>query len=618
MFFLTGTVRYLFVPLAEAVVFAVFASYVLSRTLLPTLVMWFYRNVEHRDHDARRVALWLRPFAAVHTVFLWGFARLANAYGRWLGVVLQHRLAFAGAFVLFCAGTAMLLPQLGADFFPAVDAGQFRLHMRARSGTRIEETVKLTAKVETAIRREIPASEIAGVLNNIGFPSGGTTLTYVDNGAIGTGDADILVSLQAGHRPTEEYVRRLRLQLGREFPGVTFYFLPADIASQTINFGLPAPFDIQIVGKDQDSNRGIASRLAERLRRVPGVVDVRVQQPADLPRLQFAVDRTKASDLGLTERDVANSMLLGLSGSSQVRPVYWLNPRNGVQYLVNVRVPEHSMDSVAALEAMPMEGSHPGEGDAVLLANLATMQRTNVPPVVSHYNAKPVIDVLAGASGRDLAGVLRDIKPLIAEAEKELPRGSFISLRGQAETMNSSFIGLGIGLVMAVVLVYLLLVVNFQSWLDPFIIITALPGALAGVLWALYLTFTHLSVPALIGAIMSVGVATANSVLVVTFARNNLQKGVDPLSAAWEGATGRLRPVLMTALTTIIAMLPMALGLGEGGEQNAPLGRAVIGGLIVATFATLFFVPVVFRLLHPRPQAGMSEDLDAVVSPTAP
>ncbi len=397
---------------------------------------------------------------------------------------------------------------------------------------------------------------------------------------------------------------------------MVFYFLPADIASQTINFGLPAPFDIQIMGRDEDSNRAIAARLAEKLRRVPGVVDVRVQQPADLPRIEFAVDRTKASELGLTERDVANSMLLGLSGSSQVQPVYWLNPRNGIQYLVNVRVPEHVMDSLAALQAIPMEGSQPGQGDAQLLANLAAMQRTNVPPVVSRYDAMPVIDILAGASSRDLAGVLRDIKPLISEAEKELPRGSFISLRGQAETMNSSFLGLGIGLAMAVALVYLLLVVNFQSWLDPFIIITALPGALAGVVWGLYLTFTHLSVPALIGAIMSLGVATANSVLVVTFARNNLRKGMDPLTAAWEGGTGRLRPVLMTALTTIIAILPMAVGLGEGGQQNAPLGRAVIGGMIVATFATLFFVPVVFRLVHRRTEVRSPKDVEAAVSAT--
>ncbi len=616
MFFLTGTARYLFVPLAEAVVFAMLASYVLSRTLVPTLVMWFYRRVAPRGHgpDSRRVPLWLRPFSAVHAGFERAFDRFRDGYRHCLGVVLHHRWAFASLFVAFCGGTAALVPHLGQDFFPAVDAGQFRLHLRARSGTRIEETVKLTAQVEEAIRNEIPPGEIAGVLNNIGIPSGGIPLTYIDNGLIGTGDADILVSLRPGHRPTEDYIRRLRSRLNGEFPGVMFYFLPADIVSQTINFGLPAPFDIQIMGRDQEGNRKVAARLAERLRRVPGVVDVRVQQPADLPRLQFAVDRTKASELGLTEQHVATSMLLGLSGSGQVQPMYWLDPRRGIQYLVNVRAPEHAMDSLATLQAIPTEGSRPGEGDAQLLANLATMERTTIPPVVNHYNIMPVIDVLAGVSGRDLGGVLGEIRPLIAEAEKELPRGSFIALRGQAETMNSSFLGLGIGLAMAVVLVYLLLVVNFQSWLDPFIIIMALPGALAGVVWGLYLTFTTLSVPALIGAIMSLGVATANSVLVVTFARHNLRKGMDPLHAVWEAGTSRLRPVLMTALAMIIGMLPMAIGLGEGSEQNAPLGRAVIGGLIVATFATLFFVPVVFRLLHRRVRAADLDDLDAALS----
>jgi multidrug efflux pump subunit AcrB len=619
MFFLTGTARYLFVPLAEAVVFAMLASYVLSRTLVPTLVMWFYRHVEYRDHgtDPRHVAMWLRPFAAVHTGFERAFTRFREGYRRWLGVVLHHRWAFALVFVAFCAGTAALLPELGQDFFPAVDAGQLRLHLRARSGTRVEETVKLTAQVEAAIRDEIPPREIAGVLNNIGIPSGGIPLTYIDNGLIGTGDADILVSLRPGHRPSDEYVRRLRLRLNREFPGVMFYFLPADIVSQTINFGLPAPFDIQIMGRDQQRNREVAARLAEKLRRVPGVVDVRVQQPADLPRLHFAVDRTKASELGLTEQNVATSMLLGLSGSSQVQPMYWLDPRRGIQYLVNVRVPEHAMDSLAALQAIPTEASQPGEGDAQLLENLATMQRTSIPPVVNHYNIMPVIDVLAGVSGRDLGGALGDIRPLIAEAEKELPRGSFISLRGQAETMNSSFVGLGIGLAMAVALVYLLLVVNFQSWLDPFIIIMALPGALAGVAWGLYLTFTTLNVPALIGAIMSLGVATANAVLVVTFARNNLRQGMDPFTAVWEAGTSRLRPVLMTALAMMIGMLPMAIGLGEGSEQNAPLGRAVIGGLLVATFATLFFVPVVFRLLHRRILVTDPESFDAAVSAAA-
>jgi multidrug efflux pump subunit AcrB len=617
MFFLSGTARYLFVPMAEAVVFAMLASYVLSRTLVPTLVMWFYRHVEYRGGpaDAGRVAPWLRPFVAVAAGFERGFAGFREGYRRWLGAVLQHRRAFIAVFAAFCLGSALLLPQLGENFFPTVDAGQFRLHLRARSGTRVEETAKLADQVENVIRQEIPPAEIAGILDNIGIPFGGIPLTYIDNGLVGSGDADILVSLRPGHRATEAVVRRLRVRLNGEFPGTTFYFLPADIVSQTINFGLPAPFDIQIVGRDQTQNRAIAGRLAEKLRHVPGVADVRVQQPADLPQLQFAVDRTKASLMGLTERDVANSMLLGLTGSSQVQPMYWLNPRNGVQYLVNVTVPQHAMDSVAALQAIPSGAGRAGQGDTQLLANLAELRRGNIAPIVNHYNVMPVIDVMAGVNGRDLGGVLRDLKPLIAAAEKELPRGNFITLRGQAQTMNASYMGLGVGLIMAVALIYLLLVVNFQSWLDPLIIITALPGALAGVIWGLYLTFTTLSVPALMGAIMSLGVATANAVLVVTFARNNLGRGLDPLEAAWESGTGRLRPVLMTALAMMIGMLPLALGIGEGGEQNAPLGRAVIGGLAVATFATLFLVPSVFCLLHRRATIKASEDLDAGIPP---
>jgi multidrug efflux pump subunit AcrB len=618
MFFLTGTARYLFVPLAEAVVFAMLASYVLSRTLVPTLVMWFYRHVQYHGHiaEAPPRSSWLRPFLAIQSGFELGFARFREGYRRLLGAVLRHRLGFTGLFLAFCAGTALLIPQLGQDFFPRVDAGQFRLHLRAPGGTRIEETAKLTDQVEATIRREIPEAEVAGILDNIGIPSGGIPLAYIDNGLSGTGDADILVSLQPGHNPTEQYVRRLRVRLNREFPGITFYFLPADIVSQTLNFGLPAPFDIQIVGRDQANNRAIAGRLVEKLRRVSGIADTRVQQPADLPRLQFAVDRVKASELGLTERDVANSMLLSLSGSAQAQPIYWLNPKNGVQYKVNVRAPQYAMDSLPALQSIPVRATQPNEGESQLLANLATMRRGSSPPIVNHYNVMPVIDVLAGVNGRDLGGVLRDIKPLVALAQKELSRGNFIVLRGQAQTMDSSFAGLGIGLAGAVVLIYLLLVVNFQSWLDPFIIITALPGALAGVVWGLFFSHTTLSVPALMGAIMSLGVATANSVLVVTFARNNLRQGMDPLTAVWEAGVGRLRPVLMTALAMMIGMLPMAMGLGEGGEQNAPLGRAVIGGLAVATLATLFFVPVVFRMLHRRAGVKLSEDFDAEISPT--
>jgi len=600
MFFLTGVARYLFVPLAEAVVFAMLASYVLSRTLIPTLVMWFYRNIEYRGHapDPDSVALWLRPFVSLQIRFERGFSRFRDGYRRLLGAVMGHRATFVVLFLAFCVSTLLLIPQLGQNFFPSVDAGQFRLHVRAQGGTRIEETTRLVDRVETAIREEIPTKELAGVLDNIGIPFGGIPLAYCDNGVTGTGDADILVSLKHGHSPTDGYVRRLRTRLNRDFPGATFYFLPADIVNQTINFGLPAPFDIQIVGRDRDKSRAVAASLVENIRRVPGAVDVRIQQPADQPEFHFAVNRTKASQIGLTERDVANSLLLSLSGSSQVQPNYWLNPKNGIQYLVNVRVPEYPIDSVAALKAIPISASRPEKSDAQILANLAVLERGKTSPIFSHYNVMPVIDVFGGVSGRDLGGVLRDIGPLIEKAKKELPKGSFIILRGQAATMHASFAGIGIGLLMAVAFVYLLLVVNFQSWLDPFIIITALPGALAGVVWGLYLTLTTLSVPALMGAIMSLGVATANSVLVVTFARNNLRQGQDPLTAAWEAGVGRLRPVLMTALAMIIGMLPMSLALGEGGEQNAPLGIAVIGGLVLATVATLFFVPVVFSLLH--------------------
>ncbi|HTG44737.1 MAG TPA: efflux RND transporter permease subunit, partial [Verrucomicrobiae bacterium] len=536
MFFLSGVARYLFVPLAEAVVFAMLSSYALSRTLIPTLVMWFYQKIHHAGHEAARsenAQGWRRPFAMIQAGFERGFERFRAGYRDLLGAVLQHRAAFAGGFILFCAATALLVPLLGRDFFPSVDAGQFRLHLRARSGTRIEETARLVDAVEKVIRREVPERELAGILDNIGIPNSGISLTYSNSGLIGSGDADILVGLNSGHRPTTEYIGKLRAILNREFPGAIFYFLPADIVSQTLNFGLPAPFDVQIVGRDVVKNREVAGRLADRIRQVPGAVDVRVQQPADRPKFTFAVDRAKASELGLTERDVANSVLLSLSGSGQVQPGYWLNPKNGIQYLVNVRVPEHAMDSLPALNSIPVSANTPGQGDGQLLANVASIERGTGPQVISHYNVQPVIDVFGGVSGRDLGGVLRDIKPLVAKAEKELPRGSYIVLRGQAETMNSSFIGLGLGLLMAIVLIYLLLVVNFQSWLDPFIIITALPGALAGVIWALYLTFTTLSVPALMGAIMSLGVATANSVIVVSFARTNLRNGLAPLPAAW-------------------------------------------------------------------------------------
>ncbi|MFD0892517.1 efflux RND transporter permease subunit [Luteolibacter ambystomatis] len=608
MFFLGGVAGYLFAPLAMAVVFAVLASYVLSRTLVPTLVMWFERSNKHwqnlGNHGEHKPAWWARPFVAIQKGFEAGFHRFLEFYRDVLAVLLRHRVAFIVVFLAFCVGSMGLVPMLGRDFFPTVDSGSFRLHVRAKTGTRIEETAQLVDQVEQAIRKQIPASELKGILDNIGLPNSGINLSYSDSGATGPADADIMVALKEGHRPTAEYIRQLRIDLNKQFPGVLFYFLPSDIVTQTINFGLPAPFDVQIVGRNVEGNQRAAAALAEKIRHIPGAVDVRVQQPGNLQRLEFEVDRTKASQMNLSERDVAGSILLGLSGSSQVQPGYWLDRRIGVQYVVNVRAPEYRMDSIADLQSMPITARTATNETGQLLTNLATYKRTVSSPIYSHYDVKPVVDIFGGVSGRDLAGVLDDLNPLIKEAEKTLPAGSSIVLRGQAQTMRASFIGLGVGLVMAIILIYFLLVVNFQSWLDPFIILTALFGALAGVVWGLHLTTTTLSVPAMMGAIMCLGVATANSVLVVTFARQKHQEGGDPVRAAWEAGAGRLRPVLMTAAAMIIGMVPMALGLGDGGEQNAPLGRAVIGGLIVATFATLFFVPAVFSLLHRKKAAA--------------
>jgi multidrug efflux pump subunit AcrB len=612
MFLLSGVARYLFVPLAEAVMFAVAASYILSRTLVPTLIMWFERN-NHKSGKDRQVAFWVRPFAALQQLFERGFDRLRTGYHNLLGAILTRRVVFATVFLALCAGSWILVPFLGQDFFPAVDAGSFQLHVRALAGTRVEETAKLVDQVEAAIRARVPAQQLKGIIDNIGLPTSGINLSYNNSGTAGSADADLIVQLQQNHRPTVSYVRQLRLDLHDKFPGAEFYFLPADIVTQTINFGLPAPFDIQILGRDLATDHKIAGAIAQKLRSVIGAVDVRVQQPAHLQRLQFTVDRTKAAGVGLTERDVASSVLLSLSGSGQTAPSYWVDPTTGVQYLVNVRAPEYRLASLDALQSLPVSAGQAGAANGQLLTNLATFTRTNSQPIYSHYNILPVVDVYGGIANRDLGGVLSDIKPIIAEVQKTLPRGTSIMLRGQALTMNSSFIGLSVGLVAAVALIYLLLVVNFQSWLDPFIILTALTGALAGVIWGLFVTGTTLSVPAMMGAIMCMGVATANSVLVVTFARQKLDEGLDPLHAAWDAGTTRLRPVLMTALAMIIGMLPMALGLGEGGEQNAPLGRGVIGGLMIATVATLFFVPVVFSLLH-RSSAARNSKPEATSS----
>src|SRR5216684_4491838 len=599
MFSLAGVARYLFVPLAEAVMFAVISSYVLSRTLVPTMIMFFERHhYKQATGQETRIAFWVRPLVALQQHFEKAFDRFRDVYANLLGTVLEHRAAFAVGFLGFCIATWLLVPFLGQNFFPAVDAGTFRLHVRAPTGTRIEQTAKLVDEVEAAIRHEVPANELEGMLDNIGLPVSGINLSYNDSGISGPADADILVSLKPNHKPTANYVRNLRLSLNRDFPGTTFYFLPADIVSETINFGLPAPLDIQVVGRNETVDQQVASSIAQKIRQVRGAVDVRVQQPNDLQRFEFNVDRTKAAELGLTERDVAGSVLLSLSGSSQVATTYWLDPTNGVQYLVNVRVPERQTSTLSELRSIPLSASKPGTGNGQILSNVTDVTRITSQPIYTHYNVIPVVDVYGGVGGRDLGGVLSDIRPIVAQAQKTAPQGVSIALRGQASTMSSSFLGLGIGMLVAIALIYLLLVVNFQSWLDPFIILTALTGALAGVIWGLHVTSTTLSVPAMMGAIMCLGVATANSVLVVTFARTHLQEGMDSLKAAWEAGTGRLRPVIMTASAMIIGMLPMALGLGEGGEQNAPLGRAVIGGLMLATVATLFFVPVVFSILH--------------------
>ena len=601
MFSLAGVARYLFVPLAEAVCFAVISSYVLSRTLVPTMIMWF----ERRRRELRRthVPFWARPLVALQRNFEKAFDRLRGAYANLLGTVLGHRAAFALGFLFFCVASWLLVPFLGQNFFPAVDAGTFRLHVRAPTGTRIEQTVKLVDEVEAAIRQQIPPQELDGILDNSGLPVSGINLSYDNSGISGPADGDILVSLKPNHKPTANYVRNLRLSLNRDFPGTTFYFLPADIVSQTLNFGIPAPLDIQVVGRNETVDQQVANSIAQKIRQVRGAVDVRVQQPNDLQRFKFNVDRTEAMELGLTERDVAGSVLLALSGSSQVSTTYWLDPTNGVQYLVNVRVPERQTTTLSELRSIPLSASKPGTGNGQVLDNVTDVTRITSQPIYTHYNVIPVVDVYGGVGGRDLGGVLSDIRPIVAEAQKTAPQGVSIVLRGQASTMSSSFLGLGVGMLVAIALIYLLLVVNFQSWLDPFIILTGLTGALAGVIWGLHVTSTTLSVPAMMGAIMCLGVATANSVLVVTFARTHLQEGMDSVKAAWEAGTGRLRPVIMTATAMIIGMFPMALGLGEGGEQNAPLGRAVIGGLMLATVATLLFVPVVFSLLH-RQAAG--------------
>ncbi|MGP8234017.1 MAG: efflux RND transporter permease subunit [Limisphaerales bacterium] len=592
MFFLTGTARYLFVPLAEAVVFAMLASYFLSRTIVPTLVMYFLRKHVHETGTEARG--W---FGRFHAGFEKGFERLRGGYRNWLNACLHHRGVFAACFLAFCAGSCFITPFLGEDFFPKVDAGQMRLHVRAKTGTRVEQTALLCDHVEEVIRRVVPPKELESIVDNIGLATSGINNSYNNGGTVGPFDAEVLISLnREKHHPTAGYIRRLRHDLSREFPGVSFFFQPADIVSQVLNFGLPSPIDIQIMGHDQAKNYQIAQSIASQLRAVPGAVDVHVQQMFDLPSLKLQADRTKLQEVGYTERDVAASLLVALSGSFQTAPSFYLNPANGVSYQVAAQTPQYQLDSLQSLAAMPVTG--PSGAARQLLGNLATITRGTEQGVVSHYNIQPVIDVYGDVQGRDLGGVAKDFQKIVRAAEKKLPRGSTIIVRGQVETMKSSFVGLGLGLLFAIVLVYLLIVINFQSWSDPFIIITALPGALCGIVWMLFLTRTTLNVPSLMGAVMSIGVATSNSILVVTFAKERLVETGNAFSAALDAGYIRLRPVVMTALAMIIGMVPMVLGLGEGGEQNAPLGRAVIGGLLFATVATLFFVPVIFCLIR--------------------
>ena len=591
MFFLGGVARYLFVPLAEAVVFAMLASYVLSRTLVPTLALYLLKPREHGAPPSRN------PLARFQRGFERGFERVRGGYRELLEGLVARRLVVP-AFLGLCLAALGLAPWLGQDFFPATDSGQFILHMRARTGTRIEETARLADVVEEAIRREIPAAELDTILDNIGLPYSTINFMHSTSGLIGAGDADILVTLKEGHRPTGDYVRALRRKLPAAFPGVTFYFLPADIVTQILNFGLPAPIDVQIEGENVEANRQIASRMLDELRQVPGLTDLRIQQRFDYPRLDVSVDRTKAAQGGFSTRDVANSLLVSLSGSFQTAPSFFLNWQNGVSYNLVTQAPQYTIQSLQDLQNIPLAApamTRPG-----ILADVATIRRGNEMAVLTHYNIRRVMDIYGAVQDRDLGAVGHEVTRIVDAHRHELPRGSFVRVLGQLETMRTSYVGLLAGLGFAILLVYLLIVVNFQSWLDPFIIITALPAALAGIVVFLFLTRTTLSVPALMGAIMCMGVATANSILVVSFAKERLAEHGDAGRAATEAGFTRFRPVLMTALAMVIGMVPMALGLGEGGEQNAPLGRAVIGGLLCATAATLLFVPSVFSWLHGR------------------
>jgi CzcA family heavy metal efflux pump len=591
MFLLTGVARYLFVPLAEAVVFAMLTSYVLSRTLVPTLCMYWLRTAAQEKAALANPNPWQRFQGG----FEKRFERLRERYHGVLQSALAHSRMFMIVFLALAFASMIIYPFLGRNFFPEVDAGQIKLHVRGPTGFRVEDTAGLVDHVEAAIRNTIPVQEIGSVVDNIGLPVSSINVTYSTSGTVGSSDADVLISLKPGHGRTHDYVRTLRHDLPREFPGVSFSFLPADIVSQILNFGVPAPIDIQIVGPSP-KNRDLANQLLESLRHIPGLVDTRIQEPDDLPEIRVNTDRSRAMQLGIAQRDVANNLLLTLSGSSQIAPSFWLNPENGLQYPLVAQAPQYRMTTLDDLRNVPITSG----SNQQILGGVATLTRGVTPAVVYHYDSQNLIDIYGDVQDRDLGAVADDINAKIAALNGKLPKATHIVLRGQVQTMISSYTGLAIGVVGAVLLVYLLIVINFQSWADPFIIITALPAALAGIAWMLFITGTTLSVPALTGAIMCIGVATANSILVVSFARDRMNEGASALQAAMDAGFTRFRPVLMTALAMMIGMLPMSLGMGEGGEQNAPLGRAVIGGLLLATVATLMFVPVVFAAVHGR------------------
>ncbi len=599
MFFLTGVAKFLFVPLAEAVSFAMLASYLLSRTLIPTLVMYIMRGHEHRAEAPKSfLGRFQRGFERKFEDFRRGYEQL-------LETTLEHRGIFVLCFLAFCLLSLGLFFFLGQDFFPQVDAGLLRLHVRARPGLRVEETARLCDEIEATLRQEIPKGQLQTILDNIGLPNSGINQSYSSNGTIGSSDAEILIALDPEHHlPTAGLTRHLREVLPRRFPGTEFFFQPADIVTQILNFGLPAPIDVQIIGTDMQSSYVIAQQIANKMRHIPGTADVHVQQLLDLPTLHMDIDRTRATQVGITAGNVAQSVLVSLSGSFQTSPNFWLNPKNEVTYQMAVQAPQYRMTSMQDLMTIPVTSPQGPQ----LLSNLVQVYPVSRAATVSHWNVAPVIDVYASTQDRDLGAVAADTDKVLQTFDGHLPRGTRIVVRGQVATMRSSFFGLGVGLVGAILLVYLLIVINFQSWLDPFIIIAALPGALAGICWFLLLTRTTLSVPSLTGAVMCMGVATANSILMVSFAREQLDEGIPAAKAAVAAGYTRMRPVLMTALAMIIGMVPMALGFGEGGEQNAPLGRAVIGGLLFATVATLFFVPSVFAIFHGRREAKRARE----------